>query len=71
MYGTPSRSWYEMMESTKPSANPNPISINLDNAGNFISLFVKREVKTINTFLILCNAVTIYDTKLSASAILT
>ena len=22
MYGTPSRSWYEMMESTKPSSNP-------------------------------------------------
>ena len=42
----------------------------LDNAGNSIWLSVKREVKSINTSLILGNAVTICDTKLSASAIL-
>jgi hypothetical protein len=31
----------------------------LDSAGNSIWLSVKREVKTISAFLILCNAVTI------------
>jgi hypothetical protein len=40
----------------------------LDSAGNSIWLSVKREVKTINTFLILCNDVTICDTKRSASS---
>jgi hypothetical protein len=43
----------------------------LDIAGNSIWLSVKREVKTISTSLILCKAVTICDTKLFASAILT
>ena len=43
----------------------------LDSAGNFISLPVKRDVKIINIPLILFNDVTICDTKLSVSAILT
>ena len=68
MYGTPSRSWYEMMESTKPSANPNPISIPLESAGYPTELSVMREVNTMNTSLILCNAVIIFYTKPSASA---
>ena len=42
----------------------------LDNGGNFIWLSVKREVKIINTSLILCNAVTICEIKFSASEIL-
>jgi hypothetical protein len=62
--------WIERLSFVSRNSFLALISIILDIAGNSIWLFVKREVKMMNAFLILCKAVTIYDTKFSDSAVL-